>query len=144
MVGTPTATTFVDTTVAAGHAYFYRVRAVKTGSPITVSGFSVADAASIRSYVPPAVGLGIHHFQMEDARAAVNQVRAAAGLPAFSFTDPSLEGLPVKAIHITELRSAITAAMNVAGAPTPVFDEITPRVTIIRAQHIFDILNLLY
>ncbi|HSP14781.1 MAG TPA: FG-GAP-like repeat-containing protein [Thermoanaerobaculia bacterium] len=142
LLATTSEESYKDTLVTAGESYFYRVRAIKTGSPTTFSAFTPSDAASVRPYVLPVVGFGIHHLQMEDARDAVNHVRFAAGLAAFPFSDPLLEGVTVKAVHMTELRSAISEALAVAGAPAPSFADITPEVTIVHAQDILDILSL--
>ena len=48
----------------------------------------------------------------------------------------------IKAIHVTELRTALSEAMTVAGAEIPPFDPITPHVTLVRFIDVFQILQL--
>jgi Big-like domain-containing protein/VCBS repeat protein len=142
VLGTTTNQSFTDDTVTNGQSYFYRIRAVRTGDPSTLSAFTPADAASIRSWAPPSMGGLIQHIHIEDARLAVNMVRAAANLPAFSFTDPSLQNVVIQAIHITQMRTAISEALAAAGATIPSFDPITPQVTVVRFHDVYQILGL--
>jgi hypothetical protein len=44
-------------------------------------------------------------------------VRAAAGLSSATFTDGSLAGLTIQAVHIQELRSALDPARSTLGLP---------------------------
>ena len=56
------------------------------------------------------------------------------------YTDPSLSGLPVKAVHIAELRTAINEARGIRGLPAFSFtDAITSTQTPIRAVHITEL-----
>jgi IPT/TIG domain len=45
--------------------------------------------------------------QLEELRTALNQALTALGIPPVTFTDPSLAGLPIKAVHVRELFDAV-------------------------------------
>jgi hypothetical protein len=109
-----------DLGVSPSQSYFYKVRALKTGS--APSGYTTPDAATTYNFAH-AFGAGSKIFaaDMSDLRTCVNQIRVAAGLSPLSFTDNSLAGVVVKALHVTELRNAITPAMTTAGIPAPSF-----------------------
>jgi hypothetical protein len=109
-----------DLGVSPSQAYFYKVRALKTG--FAPSGYTTPDAATTYNFAH-AFGPGSKIFaaDMSDLRTCVNQIRVAAGLSPLSFTDSSLAGVVVKALHVTELRNAISPAMTTAGMPAPAF-----------------------
>jgi hypothetical protein len=70
-------------------------------------------------------------------------MRAAAGLGAQSFTDASLAGVPMKVIHITQLRTALDAARAAIGLPAMSYTNptITGGSTAVKAAHITDLRN---
>jgi hypothetical protein len=117
---TGAAESYTDAGVSASHAYFYRVRALMTGS--APSGDSTPDAATTYSFahtVSP--GGGIFAADMSDLRICANNLRLAAGLVPASFTDGGLSGVFIQAVHMTELRNALSLAMTTAGMPPPSF-----------------------
>ena len=114
LVGT---NSFTDNTVVANTTYIYKVRALDSSD--RPSPFSSPDAATTIVFtddplVVPSTKIKAVHFTQ--LRSAVNAMRAAAGLGAFSFTDASL-ALPVrvKAVHVQELRNAIAPARAALG-----------------------------
>jgi YD repeat-containing protein len=113
---------------AANTAYLYRVRAVKAG---TRSGWSNVDLATTVVFgadvVPRETVLTASHIAQ--LRTAVNAVRALwnSALAPAAFTDPTLEGVVAKAIHITELRNVLNDAR--AGLPLPAWAYSTPAPT---------------
>jgi subtilisin family serine protease len=88
-------------------------------------------------------GLLIKAIHIAELRAAIDEARAAKGLPAYSFTDPLLtaQSTVVRAIHIVELRAALAEAYAVSGASPPAYTDqtITPGVTTIKAAHITEV-----
>jgi subtilisin-like proprotein convertase family protein len=60
-----------------------------------------------------------------DLRQRINAVRAARGLAAFSFTDPTLTAgaTRIRAVHITELRTALAQAYTAAGLTPPTYTD---------------------
>ncbi len=76
-----------------------------------------------------------------ELRSAANELRAAAGLAAFTFTDASLTNVKIRAIHITELRTATSEARTALGlAPETYTDPtIVAHSTTIKAAHISDL-----
>jgi hypothetical protein len=111
-----------DFGVSPSQAFFYKVRALKTGS--APSAFSAPDGATTYNFAHTfGAGSKIFAADMSDLRTCVNQLRVAAGISPVSFTDHSLAGVVVKALHLTELRNAISPAMTTAGMPPPSFSQ---------------------
>jgi len=81
-------------------------------------------------------GAVIHASDILEIRAAANELRAAAGLQPFKFTDSSLS--KIRAIHITELRTAIADARTALGLSAISYTDptITPGVTRAKAAHL--------
>ena len=129
-----------DNTVSANTTYLYKVRAVGTGG---TSAFSGVDPATTVIFTDANVsGAAVKAIHITQLRTAVNAMRAAAGLSATVFTDPSLAtGNAIKSIHITELRTAVDAARNAIGLSLPLYTDpaITSGTTKIKAAHITDL-----
>ena len=139
VVGTPTATTFTDTTVTAGRSYIYRVRAI--GSNGEKSGYTKSVVSTAISFTDPTLTANVTpikavHFT--ELRQAVNSVRSAAGLAAAAWTDNNLVGAPIKAVHMQEMRDKLSQALTTLGVATPSFSDspATPNVTPIKKAHI--------
>lgn len=58
---------------------------------------------------PTNAGVVVRSAHLAELRSAVNAVRAAIGAPATSYTDPTLTAgvTPIRATHVTQLRSAL-------------------------------------
>ncbi|HEV7767818.1 MAG TPA: hypothetical protein VGQ76_22635 [Thermoanaerobaculia bacterium] len=134
-LGSSPGPSYVDSAVSATTTYLYSVRAVGEGG--SMSEFSPPDLATtivfaddpLQPFVTPVRAQHILEF-----RTAVNAVRSAAGLAAFSFTDPSLAGTYVKATHVTELRTALDAARAALILPALAYTQaIVPGTTLVRA-----------
>jgi len=133
-VGTPATASYSDATVAADKTYVYRVLAVSASG---TSAPSAPDLATTFFFTDDPVTAGgiVKAVHLTQLRTAVNLVRAAAGLAAFSFTDPT--PTLIRAVHISELRSALDPARAALGAPALVYtNPITPQVTAVRAIHV--------
>jgi YD repeat-containing protein len=94
-------------TVGSATAHTYYAIAVKNG---TSSPRSAVDLATTVLFTDPSILPGIHDrkiVHIAELRTAVNAVRAAAGLPAATFTDASLTGLMPRALHIQELQDRL-------------------------------------
>jgi photosystem II stability/assembly factor-like uncharacterized protein len=120
----PSTTSFTDLSVSNSVAYLYQVRAV--GSSGNSSQPSNMDLATTMSFTdnPLMAGATVIKAQhIDELRAAVNAVRAAAGLPLASWTDASLPGVIVKAIHITEPREKLNQALEVMGLAIPLYTD---------------------
>jgi hypothetical protein len=146
--GSPVVTTFSQSGLTPSTTYFYKVRAVNAVA--TTTAFSAVDPATtftftddpLTSACPPIVK-AVHITQL---RTAINIARAAVGLSAFAFTDPSLAaGNTIKAIHITELRTAVTAVYTALGASAPTFTDptLTVGVTTVKGAHVTDLRDLI-
>src|ERR1044072_4552376 len=103
-----TGTTFHDPTTA-NSAHFYRVRSVNgTGAIAPRSDGSAYDMATTVMFSAlgpqPGVRVQVSHFTNE-LRPAVNAVRFLARQSAAIFSNDLASGYPIRAVHITELRT---------------------------------------
>ena len=91
--------------------------------------------------VPHVTPVQALHFA--ELRERIDEVRSAAGLTAFSWTDPVLRAgvTPVRLVHLLELREALGAAYAAVGRPAPVStDPVAVWGTIaIRAAHLMEL-----
>ena len=73
----------------------------------------------------------------------VDALRVRHDLAAFTWTDATItpEVTPVKAVHLTELRTALNEAYRAANRDVPAYTDpvITPRVTPIRLVHMTEL-----
>jgi hypothetical protein len=134
------ATSLNDNAVAASTSYIYKVRALGPGT----SAFSTPDAATTIVFTDANVlGAVIKAAHITELRAAVNAMRAVAGLGAATFTDPTLtpQTAIIKAVHITELRTALAAARTSLGVPALTFTDptLTTGVTPTKAAHLLEL-----
>ena len=83
-------------------------------------------------------GSPIRAADILEIRAATQELRSAAGLSSFTFTDASLAGVTLRAVHLTELRTAIGEALAILGLGAPAYTDptIDPGVTSMKAVHI--------
>ena len=126
-----------DALVESGTTYLYKVRAIDAGGP---SSFSAVDAATTTSFTdhPLSLGIFVKASHLLQLRAAVNAMRAAAGLTSAAFPTPVAPGSIIQAEAITELRSAVDAARSAIGLPPMTYVDATliPQVTPMKAAHI--------
>jgi hypothetical protein len=138
-----TSTFYSDNGVSTGAVYVYKVRAVDAAT--NTSPFSAPDPATTIVFTDdPVVAQTtlIKAVHMNEARQAVNGIRACAGSGALTVTDPTLTGgIFVKAIHIQELRTALNAARATLGLPAIVFTNptLTVNTSLIRTFHVAEI-----
>jgi hypothetical protein len=115
-VGQTPGNTMTDTNRDPNKAYVYTVRSIRMGTNETSANGNLDVATTTSTALP--LDRRIRASDIVFLRNLVNSLRAAAGLPAFVFTDPSLSaGMPIKAVHITELRTALAQARNALGLP---------------------------
>jgi hypothetical protein len=140
LIGTSPTTSFNDTSVQAGGAYLYRVRAL-TASAVRLA-YSNVDLATTFAFTDPVLGPGavIRAAHFEDLRDAVDALRATMGLPPAVWTDPALAGVVVKLVHLLELRAAINEVRAAIGLGPVTWSS---PVTLIRAVHIEEMRNAL-
>jgi len=101
---------------------------------VTFTGFTFTDdPISAQSGVIKAVYL-------TELRTAINSLRTARGLLAYSWTDSTLTtgSTQVKAVHLTELRTALNQAYQAAGRTAPTYADLSvvAGTTVIKAVHI--------
>ena len=137
-------TSFNDTTVVAGTTYVYTVRALDSSS--RRSPFSAPDAATTILFTDDplvANSTRVKLVHMTELRQAVNAMRAAAGLSAATFTDPTLTNVRIKAVHVQELRNALATARASLGLSTVAFTDpaLTAGAMRIKAAHMQELRN---
>jgi hypothetical protein len=86
-------------------------------------------------------GYLIKAIHVIELRARIDALRLAHGLPLFQWTDASLAGVPARAVHVQDLRVALSEAYVAAGAAWPELTDqtIVPGATAIRAAHILEL-----
>jgi trimeric autotransporter adhesin len=140
LAGTFAGTSTTDSGRAANTTYLYKVRA-RSGagaSPYT----AVELATTIIFQDPVLLGIVATTEHIDELRTAVNAVRAAAGLSAATFTDPTLvaEATPIRLAHITNLRTALDAARSTLALPAVAYGQ--PSLTagsVVRATHLTEL-----
>jgi hypothetical protein len=139
-------TNHLDTTASPNTAYVYRVKAIDGAG--RSSSFSAPDAATTRFFTDDPLSVMVTNVKsahLTELRLAANSLRAAAGLSAASFTDPTLSSsILVKSIHFGELRTALNAARTALGLPATVFTDPTlvAGTTQVRAVHLQELRNI--
>jgi hypothetical protein len=128
----------LDQTVAPNTAYVYRVRAVRANVSSVASNVEVATTVAFST-------VGAHASVMRNdlaqVRTAVQALRIAAGQATtpFGTDDPFPAGLLIiKAVHFTELQSALNLARSELGLSQRTFLAVAPGGTI-QDEHILDL-----
>jgi hypothetical protein len=138
----PATSILYDDTVAQNAAYIYRVRAYIQTTP---SPFSEIDLATAVSFTedPVTNGMTVKEAHLTQLRSAVNYVRIAAGIGAFTgWTNPTppplAQTVSIQKAHIQELRDRLTDARTALSFPAPVYTDptITQFQTPVKANHI--------
>ena len=128
---------YTDSSVSTSTAYVYRVRAVASGG---TSAYGNADLATTVPFTDEPIVAGttiIRQNHLMELRTAVNAVRATASAGPQSWTeDPT-----VRAVHILELRSALTQALNMLTLPLPTYTNPINVGDIIRAVDFQELRN---
>jgi hypothetical protein len=143
--GTSAGLSFSDGSLTASTTYLYKVRAVK--ADLTASAFSPINAATTVVFTDPsltACATLVKAVHITQLRTAINLARASVGLPAFTFTDPTLlTTTKIKAIHINELRTAVGAFTTAIGiTPTYTDPTIIANTTIVKSLHVQELRDL--
>ena len=91
--------------------------------------------------VPGVTAVAASHFI--ELRTRIDAARAAAGLPAYGWTDGALTAgaTPVRLVHLLELRAALAAAYAATGRAAPRWTDAAPAAgtTTIRAAHLIEL-----
>jgi hypothetical protein len=129
---------YVDSNVVNTSAYVYAVQSHSTGG--ATSGISNSDIGTTATLALPGDNV-IRASDTLTARSLVSSLRSAAGLTAFPFTDAGLTGVNVKAVHVTELRTAINDARTPLGFAVLTFTNptLTPNATPVRKDDVQEI-----
>jgi hypothetical protein len=135
-----TGTSYIDSNVSSSSAYVYAVLAHST-----LGETSIPSNSDIGTTMPLFLSAD-HKIRASDiisTRLLVNSLRSAAGLSEFAFTDASLVGVKVKAIHLTELRTKLNNARTALGFAALTFTNptLTPNVTPVRLIDIMELRN---
>lgn len=134
-----TATSFTDTSVIGGMAYYYVVSSVNvagegaTSAEVVFVAFS-DDQLEAGIARPKAV-------HTAELRHHIDILRTRYGLAAFAWTDPTITAgvTLIKAAHVAELRTALDAVYVAAGRTRPAYSPSAVSGSIITAAHIAEI-----
>ena len=142
---TVTGTSFVESDLAPGATYLYRIRAMGPDGP---SEYTAIDPATTVVFddEPLVAGTAVKAQHVAQIRGAVNAMRAAAMLAPATFTNSTLNaGVSVAAVHATELRTALNEARATLGLPAVTWTDATilPGTTVVKAAHLGEIRNAL-
>jgi hypothetical protein len=160
--GTTAAPTYITSAInlpaaANGHNVQLKWRAATDNSAVAPGAAGVrVDSITIDNYANVCASCGaaftdstlvaqvtpIKAIHITELRTRINAVRAAHGLGAFSFTDPTLDStIPIKVLHIAELRAALVQAYEAAALSPPAFTDpvLTVGVTPVKAVHITEL-----
>ncbi|HEX2101288.1 MAG TPA: hypothetical protein VHF69_11515 [Candidatus Synoicihabitans sp.] len=141
-IGTSTTLSYNDAP-PLDRAYVYRVRARKLDTLSSPSAPTLATTVAL-SYYPVQVGVTIPRVAMlQQMRAAVDAVRATAGLGAATYRDAAVSALPIRTWHVLDLRAALDPARALLGFPPIAYTDpqLTPGSTRIRARHFNEIME---
>jgi hypothetical protein len=130
---------YTDSSVSANSVYVYRVLAVDSGN--NDSPFTNADLATTMLFTNDPILANttlIRAAHVTELRQAVNSLRAITALAPFTFADPSLLNVPIRAVHIEQLRTALAQGLSALGFSSPAFTDpiLTTNVTKMRASHV--------
>jgi len=132
LVNTTNNTNYIDGSVSSDREYLYEVQRVDSYGNFATSSADLASTFTLADD-PLAAGILVKQVHLTVLRSAVNSLRAAAGLGAFSFTDDAT--LLVRAIHVNELRSALDGARSAAFLPALSYSDTIVVGTLIKALH---------
>ena len=78
-----------------------------------------------------------------DVRAVIQSVRTFANLQNFVYTNSLQPGMPVRAVDVSEMRTALVQALMQIGLPAPSFTDSTlmPQSTRIRQVHLLELIS---
>ncbi len=140
VIGNTSAEQFIDTNVVNTNAYIYAIRS--NGSTGAVSPISTPDVATTATLALPS-DKRIRANDILTTRQLIASFRAAAGSSPVTFTDSSLTGVTIKAVHLTELRAALNPPRTALGMPSVKFTNPTPtgKVTTVKLVDIQEIRN---
>jgi hypothetical protein len=129
-----------DTTVAPNTTYLYQVVAHNNAG--ATSAPSARDWATTVPFTNDPLVPGtttVKALHVLELRTAINAMRAAAGLPAATWSSDPTHAF-IRASDLTELRAALAAARSALGVPVAFTDPtLTPRGTTIRGIHFQEI-----
>jgi hypothetical protein len=137
----PPATSYTDQNVTGSVGYLYQVLVViSPGCPSQPSNMDLATTMSFTDNPLMAAVTVVKAQHINELRVAVNAVRETAGLSPAPWTDPSLPGVFVKAVHIDDLRRKLQHAFHEMGLPIPSFtdDPLIPGL-IVKRVHVEEV-----
>jgi hypothetical protein len=136
LIDTTPNTNYTDSTVQPDRGYLYVVQRVDAYGNFAASNVEAATTFAFTDQ-PVAAGTIVKQVHVTELRAAIDALRAAAGLGAFGYSDDG--SLIVRAQHIMQLRTALDAARSAASLPALGYGETVTSGSVIKAAHINEI-----
>lgn len=130
--------------IAADTTYSARVRAVNSSG--TTSSYSQPDLATTVVFTNDPIVPGVTTAKaghLTEVRTAVNAVRTLAALSPATWSALVTTGSPITGASVTELRSALDAALSALGLPAVSYTDpaISSGVTRIKGAHVQELRN---
>jgi hypothetical protein len=126
VIGSPASPLFADSSIIAGHAYLYRVRAVNSfGSASAWSNPNLMTAVSFTNDPIVVHSTKVNAAHVTELRTAINAVRTLAAMQAGTFTNTIIAGANVRALDFSELRTALVPALSALTLPAITFAHTT-------------------
>jgi DNA-binding beta-propeller fold protein YncE len=135
LAGSSASTSFNDVPPADNIAFLYKVRAYD-GSLIESADSNLDFANTYGDLTAVAGSTLIEAWHVYSLRTIITHMGYITGRPGFAFTDPNPPGLPVKAIHMNEMRAELNACRVAAGLSTLSFTDPSLTGVVIKAIHI--------
>jgi len=121
-VGSSPGAIYVDTAIDPNTTYLYEVRAADGAITGPLSAFDWATTVAFQDnpIVPGETAISAMHLQQ--LQTAVHAMESASGRSPSTFSTIA-PGVPIRAIHIIELRFALNAALTALQVPTPSYTD---------------------
>lgn len=139
-VGTSGTTAFSEVPPNDNIAFIYKVRAYD-GAMIESADSNLDFANTYGDLTAVAGSTVIEAWHVYSLRTIITHMGYISGRPGFSYTDPNPPGIPVKAIHMDQMRAELNACRAAAGLGTLTFTDPSLTGVVIKAVHINELFS---
>jgi hypothetical protein len=136
-----TQTTYTVSGLVPGVRYYFVVSAYSAGGTSNYSNEVSGVATGFTDSTLTAGITTIRAVHILELRLRIDALRVRQGLPAQTWTNPTLTGQVVRSVHITELRTALAAVYQNLGRVAPFYTDsnLVSGATFMKAVHITEL-----